>query len=372
MRSNPALALVALFILALAPVPAHAAASNTVQGLLGLGYGPLSIQPVSGAVPVFAPGDGVWVQSYSNNSAMTLILSPPSGSPVPSVELPPDAIAKLYTIPLSGSVGVWTLDAYLGNGVAQVAFSVRNASALPPPTLESVGLSKGNLVLGYSMANTTAYGIQACLMGPGAGGTSIFRIPPSLGSDLTVSLNGTSVSAFVPQTQQPFSAWFQLYTPRAYSSGGRLVTADTMAGQTQAVTLGVSTEPVTAQLATYLNLRNGSYELRSYVRTSSGISTYEAAYLLVNGSAWVSLASCSQFAQVSSGSFQLSAPLNGTASSWPTTLIMTYDDQGINSFTVSGVPAPETRIGLGNATQAVGLGKAGVTVSGADVSGFEA
>ena len=372
MRSSAALAVAALLLLAFAPLPSHAAASNSIQGLLGLGYGPLSIQPASRAVPVFAPGDNLWVQSYSNSSAMTLILAPPNGSDLPAVELPAGALAKIYTFPSNGSVGEWTLDAYLGDGVAQIGFSVRNASALQPPALESVGLSKGDLVLGYSVANTTAYGMQACLMGPPAGGTSTFQLPPSIGGSLTVSLNGSSVSAFAPQAQQPVSAWFQLYTPRTYLTAAGLVTYDTMAGETQAVTVGASAEPVAAPMTTYLSLRSGPYDLRSYVRTSAAISTYDTQYLLVNGSAWVSLGGCSQLTPVLSGSFQLSAPLNGSASSWPTTLLMTYNYGGIESFTLSGAPATETRIDLGNATQAVVLGKVGVTVSGSGVADFAA
>ncbi len=369
MRSKKsALALAALLILTFAAVPPHAAATTSyVQSLLGLGYGPLSVQPASRAVPIFAPGDDLWVQSYSNSSTMTLILATPNGSVFPSVELPPGGLAKIFAFPSTGPVGQWTLDAYLGGGLAQVVFPVLNATALPPPAVASVGLSKGDLVLGYSVADTSAYGIQACLMGPGAGGESTFQLPGSVGSDMTVSLNGSSISAFAPQAQQPFSAWFQLYTPRTYSTAGGLVTYDTMAGQSQVLTLGASTEPSTGLMATYLSLRTGPYDLRSYVRTSAGISAYDTPYLMVNGSAWVSLGACSQIIQVTSGSFQLSAPLNGTASSWPTSLITTYNDHGIDSFTLSGVPAPETRIGLGNATRAVSLGMVTATASGADV-----
>ena len=372
MRSRAPLAVVALLLLTIALFPSGAEASSSYANtLLGLGYGPLSVQPASTAVPVFAPGDSLWVQSYSNSSTITLILASPNGSVFPSVELPPDGLVKVYSFPPSGPVGEWTLDAYIGGGLTQVSFSVASATPVPPPTLESVGLSKGNLVLDYSIANTTAYGIQACLMGPGSGGTTTLQLPPSLASYMTVSLNGSSISAFAPQAEQPFSAWFQLYTPRTYFTSGGLVTYDTMAGQSQVLTLGASTEPTTAQLDTFLSLRNGSYDLRSYVRTPAGISSYDTSYVLVNGSAWVSLGACVQTTQVTSSSFQLSAPLNGTASSWPTSLITTYIDNGIGGFTFSKAPAPETRISLGNATQAVGLGMVKVTASGGGVVGSD-
>jgi hypothetical protein len=355
----------------LAPQAAHSQVPPVVVGAgIGLGYGPLSIVPVSAGIPVFTQGDSIWVQSYSNSTDTTLILNSPFGGVEGPVYLAADSLTKLYTILPGDPSGVWTLDVFPASKVSsQVEIMVSNFTALPPPNFEGAGLEGDNLTVAYSMANTPAYSVQACLMGSLESPSVDLPLPPSIGGELQVSVNGTGITSLAPSATKSFESWSELYEEMTYANGTNLVSDQVLAADTPATLLGTSTVPVTTGMTTYLNLRTGRYDLRSYVRGATGLLTFDTPYLRVNGTAWVSLAGCSDLASVDSDSFQLTANLNGSTTGWPRQLITMYEDQGVDSFTMSKVPVEEVRIDLGNATQAAGLSAVAADVTGAGVTG---
>lgn len=338
---------------------------------IGLGYGPQSIVPLTSGSPVMSQGDALWAQSYESATSLTLILISPSGAASQFVNLPPGQLVNVYTFSQSDPAGNWTLDVYTGQAVDQVRLAVVSGSYPLTPTLSGAGLARDSLALRYSLPATPAYGIQACLMGAQEGPSSTLQLPPSVGGSLEVSLNDSSVAALAPSVTSPTPIWFELYTPRAVLNGTALISAEVQAASTQVFNLGVSPTAVSAPLAGALVFRDGRYDLRTFVRTPSGLASFDTPYLR-NGTAWISLAGCSDLAQVTSGSFQLDAKLNGSAATWPRRLIMMYDVGGVESFGVSNVEAAEARVDLGNSSQASQLSKVGVSVEGTVTTAWDA
>jgi hypothetical protein len=342
---------------------------------IGLGYGPKSIVPVSAGVPIYTEGDSIWAQSYINSSTITLILSSPKGTVTNAVYLSPDSIAMVYAILPSDPPGEWTLTVYPSASSStffQVDIEVSNATSLQAPAYVGAGLSDGAVSIGYEMPTTSAYAVQACLLGAQASPETVIALPTSLGGGMDITLNGTTVSSFSPSSKVAFDSWFELYTQRTWVNGTNLVSEQVLAGETQVVTEGVASGAVTAGLETNLNLRNGRYDLRTYVRDSSGLLTFDTPYLRASGGTWISLQGCSSLANVASEGFDLDARLNTTTSQWPRYLLTMYDVNGIDSFTMSSVPTREVRVDLGNSTQARELTHVGVKLSGPGVATWEA
>lgn len=347
----------------------------TYSPSIGLGYGPQSIVPVSAGIPIYTQGDSIWAESYINSSTITLILSSPKGTVTNAVYLSPESIANVYTISPSDPQGVWTLTVYQSAGssaFSQVDIEVSNTTSLPAPTYLGAGLSVGALSIRYAMPPTPAYAVQACLLGAQASSEAVLPLPTSLGGAMDVTLNGTTVTSFSPSSRTAFESWFELYTQRTWVNGTNLVSEQVLAGETQVVTEGVAPEAVASPLATDLNLRSGRFDLRTYVRDPSGLTTYDTQYLMTNGSAWISLQECSSLTSVVSQDFDLDASLNTTTSQWPRHLLTMYAVNGIDSFTLSSVPTEEVGVVLGNSTQARALTHVGVQVSAPGVADWEA
>jgi hypothetical protein len=342
---------------------------------IGLGYGPQSIVPVGAGVPIYTVGDSIWAQSYINSSTITLTLNSPKGTVTNAVYLSPESIAKVYTISPSDPPGEWTLLVYQSassSTFSQVNIDVSNTTSLQAPAYVGAGLSNGAVSIGYEMPTTSAYAVQACLLGAQASPETVLPLPTLLGGAMDVTLNGTTVSSFSPSSKSAFESWFELYTQRTWVNGTNLVSDQVLAAETRVVTEGITSGAVTTALAASMNLRTGRYDLRTYVRDSAGLLTFDTPYLRTNGSTWISLQGCSSLGNVVSDSFVLSGALNTTTSQWPRHLLTMYDVNGVDSFTLSSVPTQEVRVGLGNSTQARELAHVGVQASGPGVAAWEA
>jgi hypothetical protein len=95
-----------------------------------------------------------------------------------------------------------------------------------------------------------------------------------------------------------------------------------------------------------LNLRAGRYDLRSYIRTASGLFLFEASYLRADDGQWVSLQDCTELTGVNSGSFVMKSDLAKSPSTWPRSIMLMYTADGIDGSTSSGVTAQAARVDL--------------------------
>jgi hypothetical protein len=348
--SRLVLAITALLILS----PSFAFAQSVSPeppATVGLGFGPLSIEPVNLGIPVYAPGDQLWVQSFENKSGTFLTLAPPSGNPGSSVLLAAGGLIRLHTFADSDPSGVWTLWVEsLGSGTT-IVLNVTLAAAPPQllPNFVRGNLSGNELKLTYGIPPTPAYNIQECTMGTAGGSSTSFRLPTSIGGTLSVDLSGGEATVATSGALTTFTGWLEVHTSRAFANGEALVSEETMAARTPGVfDLNGTSLGQVVQLSPEMSLRPGRYDLRAFVSGPSGLASYDAPYLRTNSSGWIALSGCTQLSSVGSSSFVMSDSLDDSNSTWPRSLYTMYTVGGVDSFTVSGVPTMEARIDVRN------------------------
>lgn len=375
------LVLLVLVLLA-APASALAQSGGSTTPSIGLGYGPQSIEPADLGVPVFAQGDQIWIESFENTSSLYATLSTPGsagGLTVPVVQgryLGPGSLIHLYTFGSSDPLGTWTLDFFsAASGLSSsIGVTLANATSLVP-TYEGGGVAGNDLKLSYSLPPTPAYDIQVCAMGASQTSSASFKLPGSIGGALDVDLAGEAAAVSAPIAVASFTGWLELYTERAYQSGGTLVSEETLAARSSGVFfLNGSTPSGVSFFTTDLNLRAGRYDLRAYVRTPSGLDSYDAPFLLLDGGSWVSLNGCTQLTGVSSGTFILTTNLDNPNATWPRLLYTMYTAEGVDGVTSSRIPASEARIDIRNSATAGPVPGIEIRAEGAGVqswSGFD-
>lgn len=362
-------------LLLVTPALALAQASPPQQApSIGLGYGPQSIEPASFGVPIFAPGDQLWVRSFENTSTLYAYLtaSGPGGVPVvmsPTLYLQPGALGPVYTFSSSDAAGTWTLHVYASGGgpSSSTPVTLVNATSLVP-SFVGANVTGNDLSLSYALPPTSAYNIQECTMGAIAASSVSFQLPSDIGEVLNVTLSKQGGSVSTPNAATPFSGWLELYTSRAYQNGEVLLSEETLAARSRGVFQLNNTSPVASVLFDReLTLRPGRYDLRAYVRTSSGLSSFDAPYMMLGGGAWVSLSGCTQLANVASSAVHLTANLDASNATWPRLLYTMYTVDGVDGVTASKVPVSEARIDIKNNATGGRLRGAGFQAEGAGI-----
>lgn len=366
MRSRQLFPLVVLLFLLLALPVSHSQASSSAQPRLGLGYGPSSIEPASVGIPIYAAGDQLWVQSYETSDSLTISLNSPMGTVTGPTTLEPGGLFNLYTFSPQDPTGQWTVAIFDFNTEAVSSANIIFDKAPPElaPTPAGTNTTGNSVNLLYTLPSTSAYGIQGCTMGTSTGPSSSFRLPASPGGTIQFSLNGTTASISTQSITEPLTAWFDLYTTRTYLNGTALLSEDTLAAQTNVLQIGGQSNTVVAKMTTELNLRVGRYDLRSYVRTSSGLIPFDTPYLRTNATGWVSLNQCTELTDVNSNSFVMASDLDNSNSTWPRLLYTLYTSGGIDGFTVTKINAAEARIDLVTAINFHRLAGEGAVVTG--------
>lgn len=346
MRSR-ALLLLAVALLFLAPANSLVAAGSPSSGLqIGLGYGPTSITKVGGGVPVFTAGDEIWARSFYNSTVVGVSLTSPGGTVVETVALEPGNAVALYQLTGKDPSGTWTMyvNSFTGTVAGSVKILVANSSSVLEPASVAASLVQGSLQLRYSLPPTSAYNIEACTMGSAATSSTTLTLPGSIGGSLNVTLTQEGATLAAPYASVPFVTWLELYAPRGYVNGTSLVSELVLAAQTTPVPIQNFTQLTAAKMDDQLNLRPGRYDLRTFVRGPSGLTTFESQYLLTNSSAWVSMAGCSQALYVTSTPFTLTSSLAGSNSTWPRELFLMYTEDSVDSYTASRIPVEPARI----------------------------
>ncbi|MDG6985336.1 MAG: carboxypeptidase regulatory-like domain-containing protein [Nitrososphaerota archaeon] len=369
------LLLVALTLLA---VPAAAfsqpAASTSVPPPpIGIGFGPLSIIPASVGTPVFAPGDSLWVQSNDSSSVLFLSLRAPNGTSTPNYYLEPGGLISLHTFGSGDQAGGWTISTTIATtgetGNATVTLAKPTLALVP--AFANATLSDNSLSLGYTVPSTAAYNIQACTMGSGATDRTDYQLPGDIGGTLEVSVSGNTVSVNTPPALSQFSVWVELYALRTYDEGSAMVSASTLAAQTQVLSAGSGQESQNASLTDELHLRVGRYDMRTFVRGPSGLTSYDTQLVHTSQASWVSLEGCTQLSAVTGGSFSMVSNMDGGNSTWPRFLYTMYDDGGVGNFTISKVPVSEARVDVRSAAQGRRLVGTTMTASGTGISSWD-
>ncbi|MDG6902548.1 MAG: carboxypeptidase regulatory-like domain-containing protein [Nitrososphaerota archaeon] len=368
--------ILAVLALALLLAPASALAQSVTYSPvipIGIGFGPLSIVPVSVGSPVFASGDSLWVRSYETSSLLLLSLLAPNGTLTPSAYLGPGGLVSLYTFGVGDSPGQWTLEAT----VASTGESSNTTVTLQAPTqgltpaFSGATLSNNNLALGFDLPPTPAYNIQACSVGPLVNTTLTFRFPASLGGSMVVAVSGNNVSVRTSPALSPFSFWFELYSLRGYYEGGSLVYTSTLAADSGVGSGGQSGTAQSIELNDQLYLRPGRYELLAFVNGPSGLSTYESQLLNTGSPPWIPLDGCTELSTVTASQFVMNTNLDGPSSTWPSFLITMFDYNGIDNFTITRIPTTEARIDVRSATQDERLAGVSLSASGQGIQSWE-
>lgn len=348
-----------------------------VKSTFGLGFGPQSVEPIAFGVPVYTVGDQIWVQTYANASTLLATLAEPSPPGESGVQaqvtyLQPGSLTRLYAFKASDPLGNWTLRVFPTSGGPTLSVTIQVTE--PPllvPTYEGANVTGSELSLGYSLPATSAYSVQECTIGASESSTSSFQLPRDIGGTLNVSLKGSVVTASDIGAGVTFTGWLELYASRAFQTGGALVSEETMAAKSQGL-FSINSTSVTSKvlLTQNLVLRPGRYDLRVYVRGPSGLASYDAPYVLINGTAWLSLGGCTQLVNVASQGFQMTTNLESSNSTWPRLLYTMYTEGGVDGVTALPVPVSEARIDVRNNATLGRVGGLEMSVQGAGVQAW--
>lgn len=368
--------LLALLLLASPAAAVALAPPPPPQVNLALGYGPQSMEPVTFGVPVFTAGDQLWVESFYNTTTYLITLNEPAstGGGVAQAQyfLSPGVLLNLYTFGVGDPLGNWSLNLY--STVHGTSTTLRIAvvgSASLVPAFDGAEVIGSSLSLAYTLPATSAYDVQECTMGASPSSAATFQLPGNVGGTLGVSLRGTAATVSASGAANGFTGWLELYTSRAFQNGGTVVSDETMAAKSQGI-FHLNSTSITDQVVLNpdLALRPGRYDLRAYARGPSGLTSYDAPFLLLNGTDWVSLGSCTQRASISSSSFHLTTSMDGPSSTWPRKLYTMYTSEGVDGVTVSTVPVSEAKIDIKNNATSGLLTGVDITASGVGVQSW--
>jgi len=316
--------------------------------LIGLGYNPATVQPVASGIPVYTAGDQMWIQSYYSNTTAIIQLENPRGE-VPNglVTLDPNEVYDAYTFGTADLPGQWTLTITTTFGNFNIPFTVVTANTSLVPRYVGSSLSDNFLNQAFELPQTSAYDIQACAAGQSLGSSVVYGLVGGRNGSIDVSLGENSSRVSVSQVPYPLAVWLDLYSQYTYVvGGGGMVSQNLLVSETEEFTISPPSTGVVLQWVNQMPLHYGRFDLRVYVRTTSGLSLYEAPFLRTASGGWIALSDCTSMVNVSSGVFTLSTSLDASNSTWPRQLYTMYDQSGVESYSVAPVAANETAIHL--------------------------
>ena len=316
--------------------------------LIGLGYDPATVQPVSNGIPVYTVGDQMWIQSYYLNTTAVVTLQDPRGEiPGGLITLGPGQVFDVRNFGPGDLPGQWTLSiaTSFGNFNIPITLGVANTSLVPRYMGSS--LSDNLLNQAFVLPQTSATDIQACTAGQSLGNTVIYGLQGGRNGSIDISLDGNYTRVSVSQVSYPLAVWLELYSQYSYVlGGGGMVSQNLLVSATQEFTISPPSTGVVLQWVDQMPLHYGRFDLRVYARTTSGLFLYEAPLLRTVSGNWFALADCTSMINVSTQSFTLSASLDSSNSTWPRQLYTMYNLDGVESYSVTPVAANETAIHL--------------------------
>jgi len=314
---------------------------------IGLGYNPSTVQPITNGIPVYTVGDQMWIQLYNPSATALVSLQNPRGE-IPSglITLDPNQVYHVYTFGANDLPGQWTLSITSNYGNFNVPFTLGMTNTSLVPRYMGASLSNNLLNQAFELPQTSAYDIQACTAGQSVGSTVIYGLEGGKNGSIDVSLSENFSRVSVSQASYPLAVWLELYSSYSYVVGGGIVSQNILVSATQEFTISPPSTGVVLQWVNQMPLHYGRFDLRTYVRTTSGLSLYEAPFLRTSSGDWIALTDCTSMINVTAGVFTLSTSLDASNSTWPRQLYTMYDLGGVESYSMIPFAANETAIHL--------------------------
>lgn len=359
-------ALAFVILLSLLAIPTQA--EEVPMARLGLGFGPGNIRPIDQGVPIYAPGDEMWVESYYNTS-LSITIEDPSGAEVSGpIALPSGQPVKAFTFGPSARPGDWLLLADGGN--TTVRFTMVSQEATLIPHLESTSLSGPLLIQNFVLANPDAYYVQVCSVGSRSIEPIVIQVPSTDGGgNLTLDIGNSSaqISGFAGNLPS-FVFWAELHYNYSYSMGGVVLATDIEASRTVPVTLPASVgSMVIAPLVNEVHLRQGRYTLLTYFSGQSGLDVESKQLLLLGRGSWMALDMCTSTTSVGGPTFAMSSSLDQPTSNWPRGVYVMFRHDGVESWNYVAVPSQVSALTVLGLPWNKTLGAVTLTATGSEI-----
>jgi hypothetical protein len=207
--------------------------------------------------------------------------------------------------------------------------------------LSSFGLGGTNASYSFIASPSLGYDRMACLEGSQANGAVVVPSANDAGADVFVSQDkGNFTEELAGVLTQPFEFWFELHQGYGYSVPGApgITLRDVVVGQASPQEFGTNMTRVSSvPVVWYAHPREGRFELRAFVRTSSGLYVYALPVFLTPGGGMVWVKSCSAAQNVDGSNLTLSAPVNANPASWAHSVYLLYRYQGIEEIASGNV-----------------------------------
>ena len=323
-----------------------------------LGYSPSSLTSIQSGTPVYAPSDTMWLFSGASTT-LSIQLITPTGKVAASKAISSETASSIYKFSTSDPEGGWTIEITPENSpfaLASIVQFVNPSLHQTSAQMSNFSLQSGQLNLGFTILESGTYDLEACLASTNMNSTVVLPIPASIGKG-QMMLNGNLHNATVSikgATTETFSFWYELDYSYSYSGNvsGELISRDvTAVSSNSALFTSVAPENVTLTNAT--TPRPGRYDLNAYFSDSSGLTIEQTRVLVLNNGTLLWIGGCSPV-QVTGSSLVTTSDLTRGPKTWPTTLYLMYETQGVDSYSALPLGLNETRIhfagSLGNTT----------------------
>lgn len=302
-----------------------------------LGYSPGNLFPTNVGVPVYSPGDSMWLVSTSNLVVAVQLLSP-TGDLGHSQTISVSTVSLLYTFSAKDTEGNWTLKVIFENS-SLISIRVPFVNPLQYPVYTSISnfsVKSGSLGVHYDVSTSDAYHMEACFGSFDVNSTLVIPIPESVGSgqvlinqnllNATVSVNGETSQKFAFHYVMDYSYSFSGNLP------GELVSKD-ITVISSSTTFFTSGTPESVSLTNNTFPRPGRYNLDAFFDTGNGPILEQTSALLLSNGMWVWIGGCNP-TQVSSLSFTRYQSLTQGPRTWPNTLYLMYEINGVDAYSV--------------------------------------
>ncbi len=315
---------------------------------LGMGFSPGSISPIDDGVPVYAPGDQLWVESYSSGPVI-IEVADANGTIVANDTFLPLSPTLVHTFSSADVGGSWGLLAAGPGGtpVRSIPSLVTNFTLVGDqsvqPSMTGYRLTAdGGLDMNFSLAAPGAYDIAACLVGSALPSTVVVPVPSGLGSgQLELVKEGNQVVVDLRgNVTAPFTFWTELHDDYSYTLGGNstVVSRDLEVAASNPLDVALNFLGATTGLEDQLSMRTGRFSMWAFFESSQGISIYQAPLLIPDNNTWVSQDGCTTQASTLAPTFSLSASLAQPPPSWPREIYTMYKLDGVEMFSAAAIP----------------------------------
>lgn len=312
-----------------------AALSQAQPDFIQLGYGPSGLESLQNGIPIYAPGDSMWIRSTSSQVSLVQLFSP-NGVVESRETITASAVYDLYSFSSLDIEGNWSLGITFDNfSKISVQIPFVNPSTHPIHlALSNYTLGAGNLNLNFVATSNSAFNIQTCLGSADVNSSIVIPIPPKLGAGEILVIGGTHSTelSFEGVVTSPFTFWFEMEYSYSYKGAlnGEYISRDISVFKSNTVVVS-NPNPIFLQISNYTSPRLGRYTMNAYLQNNNGVVVEQTTALLLNGLNWAWIGGCDS-TQVSSLSFSSRQSLQGDVYSWPTSLYYMYEEEGVDSY----------------------------------------